>query len=436
MHNVAGWRTTTLSNSIESLDAGVSVNAEDRPRRAGEIGVLKTSAISEGIFRPEQNKAVLPVERALVAEPVLADSILLSRMNTPALVGECCYIEEAQPTLFLPDRIWQLKPKSRAVVSMRWLSFVLRSDSTRAYIETHASGTSGSMKNLAKSKLMALRIDYPPFAEQVAIAGILDTLDKTIRQTEAIIEKLLQIRQGLLCDLMTRGIDANGELRLPQTKAPHLYKDSPLGWIPKEWEPQVLDQLIDQRRPIVYGILMPGAGHDGGVPVIKVKDIIGGHVKVDGLLLTSPAIDREYRRSRLNPGDLLFTIRGSVGRTAFVPEQLSGANITQDTARIGITGIDARFAREYLGMPVPTRFVSTHTLGVAVQGINLRDVRQIPIAVPRNSEAKIIADILENADARLSIERSEAEKLILAKAGLMDDLLTGRVRVTPLLDTW
>lgn len=295
-----------------------------------------------------------------------------------------------------------------------------------------ASGT--TFLEVSGTEVGRIKVPVPPTCERALIAEILVMLDTTIRQTEAIVEKLKLVKQGLLHDLLTRGIDANGELRPPQSQAPHLYKDSPLGWIPKEWVPKVLDQLIDQRRPIVYGILMPGTGHDGGVPVIKVKDIIGGQVKVDGLLLTSPAIDREYRRSRLNPGDLLFTIRGSVGRTAFVPERLSGANITQDTARIGITGIDARFAREYLGMPVPARFISTHTLGVAVQGMNLRDVRRIPIAAPRNGEAKIIAEILENANSRLSIECSKAEKLMMAKTGLMDDLLTGRVRVTPLLD--
>ncbi len=65
---------------------------------------------------------------------------------------------------------------------------------------------------------------------------VLDTLDTAIHETEAIIAKLKAVKQGLLHDLLTRGIDANGELRPPQAEAPHLYKQSPLGWIPKEWE--------------------------------------------------------------------------------------------------------------------------------------------------------------------------------------------------------
>lgn len=304
----------------------------------------------------------------------------------------------------------------------------------RRYEELRARSSGGGRGGLSKGVLDAVPLDLPPLPEQHVITEILDTLDTTIRQTEAIIEKLKQVKQGLLHDLLTRGIDANGELRPPQSEAPHLYKDSPLGWIPREWTAKPLNDLVDQRRPVVYGILMPGQGHEGGVPVVKVKDIVGGRILLDQLLLTSPAIDQEYKRSRLAPGDLLFTIRGSVGRTAFVPGQLEGANITQDTARVGITGVDARFVREYLAMPSPVRFIATHTLGVAVQGINLRDVRRIPIAVPRADEAKAIADMLDAASDRIATEALEAQKLTIAKSGLMDDLLTGRVRVTPLLE--
>lgn len=297
-----------------------------------------------------------------------------------------------------------------------------------------AAAVGSTVKGIRIGDYLLIAVPMAPHEEQGRIADILDTLDTTIRQTEAIIEKLKQVKQGLLHDLLTRGIDANGELRPPQSQAPHLYEDSRLGWIPREWEAKALTELVDQRRPIVYGILMPGQRHEGGVPVVKVKDIVGGSILLDQLLLTSPAIDLEYKRSRLKPGDLLFTIRGSVGRTAFVPAQLEDANITQDTARIGIAGVDARFVREYLAMPSPVRFIATHTLGVAVQGINLRDVRRIPIAVPRPDEATEIADRLDAINDRVTAETLEVEKLALTKAGLMDDLLTGRVRVTPLLD--
>ena len=75
----------------------------------------------------------------------------------------------------------------------------------------------------------------PPLPEQRRIAEILDTLDEAIRKTEQVIAKLQQMKQGLLHDLLTRGIDDNGELRDPD-RHPEQFKDSPLGRIPREWE--------------------------------------------------------------------------------------------------------------------------------------------------------------------------------------------------------
>src|ERR1700737_1224581 len=97
------WCHVALADVIASLDAGVSVNSEGRQCEAGEIGVLKTSCVGGGRFNPSEHKAVLNGERGRVRVPVRADSIVLSRMNTPDLVGENAYVEEDQPRLFLPD---------------------------------------------------------------------------------------------------------------------------------------------------------------------------------------------------------------------------------------------------------------------------------------------------------------------------------------------
>src|ERR1035441_7850251 len=87
------WKPYALSQFIAALDAGVSVNAGDRPADGLEIGILKTSCVTTGIFDPSQNKVVSdPGEVQRVQEPVLGDTIILSRMNTPELVGANAYV--------------------------------------------------------------------------------------------------------------------------------------------------------------------------------------------------------------------------------------------------------------------------------------------------------------------------------------------------------
>ncbi len=282
--------------------------------------------------------------------------------------------------------------------------------------------------HLSKTEILEPVVAIPPVDEQRQIAEILNTIDEAIARTSSLIAKLKQMKAGLLHDLLTRGLDENGELR-DAIGHPQQFKDSPLGQIPKDWETGVLGDVVDPNRPIVYGILMPGYGYPGGIPVVKVKDIINSKIQTSDLLLTSPEIDNNYRRSRLEPGDLLFTIRGTVGRMAFVPEHLRGANITQDTARLAIINADPHFVRQYLEMPKPQAFIELHTIGQAVKGINLRDVRLIPLVVPPTSEQLKIIDICDTYDNRIRAEEAYRDKLKLQKTGLMHDLLTGRIRV-------
>lgn len=352
--------------------------------------------------------------RSLIPEP----GIVVGRKGS---VGQVSWADE--PFWPIDTAYWvDCRPGDR-----RWLFWLL------SYLPLKRLDSSTGVPGLNRNDVYALQVFRPETDARDKITEILDTLDAAIRGTEAVVAKLKAMKRGLVHDLLTRGIDANGDLRPPQPEAPDLYKQTPLGWLPKEWDAVELDDLVDNRRPVVYGILMPGHRYEGGVPVIKVRDIIDGQILSEQLLLTDPRIDFEYRRSRLKGGDLLFTIRGSVGRMAIVPDSLENANITQDTARLAIRGTDARFVAAYLEAEYPKRFIVNHTIGVAVQGINLRDVRRIPIAKPPNGEDVIIADMISELDRKLRLELSELDKLRLQKSGLMDDLLTGRVSVTPLL---
>ena len=115
------WKGVPLSELVAALDAGVSVNSGDRPATGNEVGILKTSAVTNGIFEPQENKVVFDeAERDRVKEPVQGGTIIISRMNTPALVGAIAYIETGFKNLYLPDRLWAAKAKPDT--SMRFLT--------------------------------------------------------------------------------------------------------------------------------------------------------------------------------------------------------------------------------------------------------------------------------------------------------------------------
>lgn len=273
------------------------------------------------------------------------------------------------------------------------------------------------------------RFDCIPIEEQQRICAVRDTLDTTIRQTEAIIEKLKQVKQGLLHDLLTRGIDANGELRPPQSQAPHLYKDSPIGRIPRGWQVLSMDEMV--AAPICYGIVQVFAYVPDGIPVLAIKDLLGDYTT--GVHRTARHIDTAYARSRVKPGDVLVSIKGTIGRVGVVPDHYDG-NISRDMARLRPGPlIRSGYFGQLLNSPIGQQILGLALVGTTRAELSIAPLRKLQFAIPDTNEQAVIEQMLSVHDKRLKAEVITLSKLQATKSGLMDDLLTGRVRVTPLL---
>ncbi|WP_161796102.1 restriction endonuclease subunit S [Pseudomonas fluorescens] len=194
------WEQKPLSTLVKSLDAGVSVNSGDRPANKNERGILKTSAVTSGIFDSSENKIVTDTkELSRLKEPVLKNTIIISRMNTPALVGANAYIEASHENLFLPDRLWAAKPKSGT--SMRFIAYILGGGQGRAALSALATGTSGSMKNISKSAVLEVQISTPSTEEQQKIADCLTSIDKLITAQTQKLGTLKTYKKGLIKQL-------------------------------------------------------------------------------------------------------------------------------------------------------------------------------------------------------------------------------------------
>lgn len=283
---------------------------------------------------------------------------------------------------------------------------------------------------LNKAKMAAMSLRLPPPAEQASIAHVLDTLDTAIHETEALIAKLKAVKQGLLHDLLTRGIDANGELRPLQPEAPHLYKQSPLGWIPKEWDVVRLDDIAQR-----------GSGHtpsktvssywNGGIKWVSLAD---SH-HLDNIYISET--DKEVSElgianssAVVHPaGTVILSRDAGVGKSALLacPMAVSQHFITW---RCG-GRLHNLFLYFHLQQQKP-RFEAI-ALGSTIKTIGLPFFKGYELAIPSRPEQELVASTLMRAEAGLAAHDSDAAKLRELKSGLMDDLLTGRVRVTPLL---
>ncbi len=349
---------------------------------------------------------------------------------TGASIGRCCTVPDGIGLANVNQHVCSIRLSKPCAHDAMFLSTVLSSFIGQNQVLRFNAG--GNREGLNYQQLRSFQIPWPPGAQRKVIAEILSTVDRAIEQTEAAIAKQQRIKTGLMQDLLTRGIDEHGNLRSAQT---HQFKDSPLGRIPVEWEVKTLNSCVKDNAPICYGILMPGTGYDNGIPVIKVKDIIGGRIIQKSLLLTDPRIDREYKRSKLKQGDLLITIRGTTGRIALVPLELNGANITQDTARVRLKNEHSNSFFYFLMQSKGVQDqVLLHTLGQAVKGINIAEVKKIAFGLPGKDEQIEVADRLNELEGSLSNTERRLQKLCSLKAALMQDLLRGKKRVTSLLE--
>ena len=180
----ACWEVVRLGECLERIEAGRSPLCESRPARDGEWGVLKVSSVSWGTFQPEENKALTELSEVDTRYEVNAGDIILSRANTPDLVGRAVLARTSPPRLLLSDKTLRLVPE-RARITPLFLLLALGLPRSRAQISGSASGSSRSMFNVSQESLRSVRLPLPPLAEQRAIAATLDSVDAAIEGARA-----------------------------------------------------------------------------------------------------------------------------------------------------------------------------------------------------------------------------------------------------------
>jgi type I restriction enzyme S subunit len=418
---------------VEKLESGVSVNSEDNPCAEDEFGILKTSCVNGGRFRPEENKVIPTAEISRAIINPTADSILISRMNTLDLVGESAYVDRDYPNLFLPDRLWKTAARTETDTSAKWLSFVVQSLKFRAAVSNAATGTSGSMKNISQKSYLAIGIYAPPTSEQRQIAEILSTLEEEIEQTQALVEKWRQIKAGLMHDLFNRGITPDGHLRRAYPKAPHLYQNSPVGWIPHEWSIKPLGAMAE----IVSGVTLGSKLQISDcveAPYLRVANVQDGYFDLTEIKTVSVS-RAQFEKLQLRLGDVLMNEggdfdklgRGSVWEEAIKPcIHQNHVFRVRPVAHVIRSYYLAFWSQSEAGKHY-FRLNSKQSTNLA--SINSTQLNRFPVALPPIAEQERIETRIVALRARIEAESTHLAKLRQQKQGLMHDLLTGQVRV-------
>jgi type I restriction enzyme, S subunit len=364
------------------------------------------------------------------AAPIqLRDGDLL--VTKDGTIGKVAYVRDCPDQAVLNSGVFLLRCADGSF-QHRFLYHVLTSHHFDEFLRRNLAGS--TINHLYQYVFERFTFMVPDGAQQERICRILDLIDTKIEATELLIAKQERVRAGLMQDLFTRGVDEHGRLRPSREEASHLYYQTELGWLPKGWEVDILQKLA--AVDITYGIVQAGPDIPGGVPYIRTGDMSGEALDPGSLLRTSPEIAASFQRSRVQSGEIVIAIRATIGKALLVPRELDGANLTQGTARFAAnTRLDRQFALRMLRSRQVALQVGIHTKGTTFSEITLADLRTVMAPYPScMTEQRTIAAILAASDGRLNQLRGELGKRRLQKSGLMQDLLTGKVSVEPVLE--
>ena len=301
----------------------------------------------------------------------------------------------------------------------------------KQYIDINYFQGSG-LKHLQKKDFKRHEIIIPESKdEQQRIADALSKLDDSLSQTQSLIDKYELIKRGLMQDLLTFGIDNEGNVRSEKT---HKFKDSPLGRIPEEWKWVILKNLEQygcriQTGP--FGTLLHTYDYcDDGIPVIMPKDIQNNKIIDKDLLFVGEKKAYELNRFRAHEGDLLVARKGDVSKLALVDKKHDDVLCGSDCILIKMPkNISSSFFFFYYQSFGFIKEVVSQSVGTTLPTLKPSILKELHIPIMSMQEDNYISKVITQTNDAISEEYNILKKLNAQKQGLLSDLITGKVRI-------
>jgi len=265
----------------------------------------------------------------------------------------------------------------------------------------------GIMDGLSSKIVKNISVPLPPTkAEQAAIAEALNDADALITELEKLIAKKKAIKQGAMQELLK-----------PKE-----------GWVEKK--------LGEECELITKGTTPTSVGRDfqnSGINFIKIESLTeNGKIIKDKVAYIDIYTHNLFKRSQLKSGDVLFSIAGALGRVALVNVEILPANTNQALAIIRLKK-EAEIDLKYLFYFLNSSKIQKLILAINVQGaqanLSLQNIYDLPVGYPLKSEQTHIAQILSDMDTEIETLEKKLDKYKMLKQGMMQNLLTGRIRL-------
>lgn len=323
----------------------------------------------------------------------------------------------------LNQRICKVDSKSSDYLNHDYLFYLLYNEIPKINLQT----ASTTVKHLSKKDIFKIKTFIPPINEQRKIAAILSSVDRCIEATETMIAKLKDLKKALMQELLTKGLPPNVAAKYGIKKSGK-FKDSPLGKIPKEWEvvnlqdicKRVTDGTHDTPKPSKYGFHL-----------ITSKNLKDGRIDIkNSYLISEQDYNEVNKRSEVNAGDVLFGMIGTVGNPVVVEEH----DLPFAIKNVGLfkTNGDYKLSNwlcNYLSSTSFLKLLDAQLSGSSQRFVGLGFLRKLPVPKPQRKEMEFIVNVLNSIQDKIGATEKRKETSQSLKKALMQDLLTGKIRV-------
>lgn len=427
------WANIALSDIADIRFSNVdkkSIDGEVPVRLCNYMDVYANDYITANLEFMEASASHAEIERFKVE---CGDVIVTKDSETPDDIGIPAVVVNEIANLVCGYHLALIKPHREKIDSI-YLAKQLGSKPIAARFAQLANGS--TRYGLSSSAIASTSVPLAPLAQQRRIAEILSTLDEAIAQTEALIAKHQQIKAGLMHDLFTRGITPDGHLRPTREQAPDLYKESPLGWIPMEWEVERLGDIL--RR--CGGYLQTGPfgsqlhAHEyqvEGVPVVMPQDINDGLIGTEQIARIHEERAEELARHRMRIGDIVIARRGDLSRAAAISTSEQGwvCGTGCFLLRLGQSTLRPDYAAYIYRQDFLQRQIAATAVGTTMPSLNNTVMEALLFPFCDEDEQVRIVERLKGEEQEIHALSEVMFANRQLKHGLMHDLLTGRVRV-------
>lgn len=421
------WRQARLADVAEIRSSNVdkkSTLGEQLVRLCNYLDVYTHDYITDDIPFMDATASAAELHRFRI-EP--GDVLITKDSETPDDIGVPAVVVDDVANLVCGYHVAILKP-DRKKIDPIYLSKQLATNTCARYFGRLANGS--TRYGLTHRSMAGTPILLAPLDQQQKIAAVLVSLDEAIEHTEALIAKTKQIKAGLMHDLFSRGVTPDGHLRPTREQAPKLYKESPLGWIPMEWEISCAAAEFDITSGITLG--QHRRPKKNPHPYLRVANVYAERLDIDEVALLEAGSDIT---GKLLAVDDLLVVEGhanpgEIGRCALATLDVERFTFQNHLFRLRCRRTLPAFAMRWLNGPVVRAYwLRTCSTSSGLNTINRTKLGAAPIVVPSLKEQTGICSLLGRLSDQLDTNKHECAKLLQMKSGLMHDLLSGRVRV-------